>query len=179
MPRLLRSHPHSLGDSAQSILTSGNKPRASTRRAHDARRVSAASPLPRETSPSEKVSRDRFASFHRPADMIRRDATQTGLRLSCTMDCQHPTLSRAGHPRHRKTIFSYPSALSSSPSCSVTSRNGERVPTAQQGTSPDFRPLLLRPHSQPAAFESPGRPRPGTGCQAGSHRPSCVSRNRF
>ncbi len=31
-------------------------------------------------------------------------------------------------------------------------------PHCQQGTPPDFRPVLLRPHSQSAAFEPPGRP---------------------
>jgi hypothetical protein len=62
---------------------------------------------------------------------------------------------------------------------SGTTRNRERVPTAQQGASPGFRPLLIKPHSQCAAFELPGRPRPGAGCYAGGRRPSCVSRHRF
>jgi hypothetical protein len=157
-PRNAHAAPHSSGEHAHSILTCGSTPSAVTRRAYDARRVSAVSPPPRETGPSGSVSRDRFTSFHRPAD--RSAGTQLRQVLA-------------------QWRGSNPSALSSSPRIPVTSRNGERVPTAQQGTSPDFRPLLFRPHSQSAAFESPGRPEPGTGCLTGSRRPSCVSRHRL
>jgi hypothetical protein len=122
-PRNAHAPPHSSGEHAQSIQTCGSKPSTVTHRAYDARRVSAVSPLPRETGPSGSVSRDRFTSFHRPAD--RSAGTQLRQVLA--------QIERGSHP----------SALSSSPRIPVTSRNGERVPTAQQGTSPDFRPLLI------------------------------------
>jgi hypothetical protein len=86
-----------------------------------------------------------------------------------------------GPIRHRNGLFTR-QPFRRRPVPGTTRQHANEPPTALPVARPDdprLPPqsvrLLLGPHSQSAAFETPGRPRPGTGNHPGPRRPSQVS----
>ena len=145
----------------------------------DTRRVSIANSPPQEIASPEALSRGRIAfnqEFRRPGTIPAAaqpsDRPKGRSALSSWFPDFHRTPAKANEPSIGESKM-----CPAPPVNTPTGRDclAATPPGFARGFRRELHQLLIRPHSQTPGFQSPARPKAGTGNQPGTKSPSCSS----